>query len=779
MDRKPSDAPESMKCPITMDVMQDPVMDPEGHTYERSAIEAALAKNPESPMTRTPLTASQLVPNRGLRDAIAEWQSTASSPAAAPAEAANSSAAAASKGGVSLGCSFVDDPLQPGSQLLMLEALTPEATDRVPVDVCCVVDVSGSMSQEAKIQTSEGDGESHGLSMLDIVKHAVRVIIGLLNGNDRLSLVTYSNQATLVFPPINMNDAGKARAMTQVGLMNAYGGTNLWDGLQTALETLRTSEREGRVASIMLLTDGVPNLNPPRGILPMLTRYQKKTPSDAAINTFGFGYNLESELLEAISNKGNGMYSFIPDSGMVGTAFIHSLANSLVQLGKAEVELSPSDSLEVFDPGTVPGSAWPRPVDCGVLQFGASRSLIIRAKVGNNSADLGRAVMKYRTADGTEHTVEAPLLLAKGADTEKVLKHARRNRFVVTMSRVMRMTELAEAQAELVTLREELIKMGANATQIAHPTMPGATVPSDPVLADLDGQVTEAFSREDWRDKWGKHYLRSLVLAHDLEQCTNFKDVGLQAYGECEVFEDLRDQGDEFFNRMDPPEPSVQRAAPRAAQPGAPAAAPVRAPVSMAAYNNCNNPCFSGDSLVQMPDGAASRRVDSIKQGDRVMSCDGTAVRVVCVVKTYCLNAEAALVRLSDSLRITPWHPVRVASEWQFPANLAEAEVEPCGAVYSFVVEAGHSMMIGGVECITLGHGIEHDPVASHPFFGTGKVLAQLTQMEGWERGLVQMLPGRLLRDAATGLVCSFTIDYSATVGPELTIVPEPITVTA
>ena len=137
----------------------------------------------------------------------------------------------------------------------------------------------------------------------------------------------------------------------------------------------------------------------------------------------------------------------------------------------------------------------------------------------------------------------------------------------------------------------------------------------------------------------------------------------------------MRDQGDEFFNRMDPPEPSVQRAAPRAAQPGAPAAAaPVRAPVSMAAYNNCNNPCFSGDSLVQMPDGAASRRVDSIKQGNRVMSCDGTAVRVVCVVKTYCLNAETAIVRLSDSLRITPWHPVRCVLP---PALLFSAPSHP------------------------------------------------------------------------------------------------------
>jgi Mg-chelatase subunit ChlD len=368
--------------------MNDPVMDPEGHSYERSAIEAWLKANSESPMTRSPLTASQLIPNRGLRDAIAAHLATQKS-AGAQAEAATSTVAATSTGPVSLGCSFVADPLNAGSHLLMLEALTPPASSRVPVDICCVVDVSGSMSAEAKIQTSEGDGESHGLSMLDIVKHAVRVIIGLLNTNDRMSLVTYSNQATLVFPPLNMNDAGKARAMSQVGQMNAYGGTNLWDGLQTAMETLRTSDREGRVGSIMLLTDGVPNLNPPRGILPMLTKYQQNTPLDAAINTFGFGYNLESDLLEAIAAKGNGMYSFIPDSGMVGTAFIHSLANTLVQLGKAEVEVSATENLAVMDPGTIPGAPWPRLVDLGVLQFGASRSLILQAQVQNASGALG------------------------------------------------------------------------------------------------------------------------------------------------------------------------------------------------------------------------------------------------------------------------------------------------------------------------------------------------------------------------------------------------------
>ena len=31
--------------------------------------------------------------------------------------------------------------------------------------------------------------------------------------------------------------------------------------------------------------------------------------------------------------------------------------------------------------------------------------------------------------------------------------------------------------------------------------------------------------------KWGKHYLQSLQRAHELQQCNNFKDPGVQFYG--------------------------------------------------------------------------------------------------------------------------------------------------------------------------------------------------------------------------------------------------------
>jgi hypothetical protein len=64
----------SFMCPISLKLMEDPVLDPEGNTYERRAIETWLKKKETSPMTRAPLTASMLYPNRALREAIESFK---------------------------------------------------------------------------------------------------------------------------------------------------------------------------------------------------------------------------------------------------------------------------------------------------------------------------------------------------------------------------------------------------------------------------------------------------------------------------------------------------------------------------------------------------------------------------------------------------------------------------------------------------------------------------------------------------------------------------------
>jgi len=70
------DPPPHFVCPIFQTVMSDPVMEPAGHSYERSAIESWLARNGTSPTTRESLQVGDLLPNRNLRDAISAWQAT-------------------------------------------------------------------------------------------------------------------------------------------------------------------------------------------------------------------------------------------------------------------------------------------------------------------------------------------------------------------------------------------------------------------------------------------------------------------------------------------------------------------------------------------------------------------------------------------------------------------------------------------------------------------------------------------------------------------------------
>lgn len=57
-------------CPITQEVMHEPVSCPEGYSFERSAIIRWLESNPCNPLTRTTLQPYDLVPNRSLKSLI-------------------------------------------------------------------------------------------------------------------------------------------------------------------------------------------------------------------------------------------------------------------------------------------------------------------------------------------------------------------------------------------------------------------------------------------------------------------------------------------------------------------------------------------------------------------------------------------------------------------------------------------------------------------------------------------------------------------------------------
>jgi hypothetical protein len=74
------DAPDHFACPISLDVMDDPVSAADGHSYERAAIERWIEQESRedaavnSPKTGARLDHLHLTPNHALRSAIADWR---------------------------------------------------------------------------------------------------------------------------------------------------------------------------------------------------------------------------------------------------------------------------------------------------------------------------------------------------------------------------------------------------------------------------------------------------------------------------------------------------------------------------------------------------------------------------------------------------------------------------------------------------------------------------------------------------------------------------------
>lgn len=57
-------------CPITLSLMHCPVIDPQGYTYEKVAIESWIQTNGDSPVTREALSVEELIPNLTVADLL-------------------------------------------------------------------------------------------------------------------------------------------------------------------------------------------------------------------------------------------------------------------------------------------------------------------------------------------------------------------------------------------------------------------------------------------------------------------------------------------------------------------------------------------------------------------------------------------------------------------------------------------------------------------------------------------------------------------------------------
>ena len=72
--------PDDFICPITSEIMTDPVSTEDGFTYERAAIMEWLRTKDTSPKTGATLESKALIPNHSLRSMIRAFNEAGAAP---------------------------------------------------------------------------------------------------------------------------------------------------------------------------------------------------------------------------------------------------------------------------------------------------------------------------------------------------------------------------------------------------------------------------------------------------------------------------------------------------------------------------------------------------------------------------------------------------------------------------------------------------------------------------------------------------------------------------
>jgi hypothetical protein len=601
---------------------------------------------------------------------------------------------------------------------------------RAPVNVCAVVDVSGSMGELARVKDRTGTEVNDGLTLLDVVKHALRTIAHGLGPNDRMCVVAYSTIARVVVELVAMDEGNKQSALAGIEGLRAGGQTNIADGLREGLDVLRAHKPHG-ITAILLLTDGQPNVLPPSGHVTMLQRYAEKHQFVVPIHTFGFGYKAESGLLVEIAEHTKGLYAFIPDATLVGTVFISTLAGLFTTLSSTatlvvEYESSEEHPHEKTAPCQAPFAARVREepgrvvaeIDIGALHQEQARTVVLSCGRGIlESVAPVRVAVRYSTATGGVVESSSPSVpsLSVPSDLSDLRASA---------------SERARQEAAVCIARcVELGKRGKldDARAAVGAILANADLPAS-LRVDVEGQVAEALETKESFERWGQHYLPSLGAAHLYQVSNNCKDPGVQEYG-GPLFRALRADTEDIFLKIPPP-----------------TVAQHTAPPNMEVYAGYSGACFSGECLVSMDDGT-SVLVKEVKKGDVVKG----GATVICVVRTE--PARKVDMTRVGSLLVTAWHPMRGdTGQWVFPCEVEGAETVAglCDAVYNFVLDRTHEVTVGGRGLVTLGHGLT-GPVVAHPYFGTREVIEDLEMSSGFSKGLVRLV-GTVR--GADGLVC-------------------------
>jgi hypothetical protein len=433
---------------------------------------------------------------------------------------------------------------------------------------------------------------------------------------------------------------------------------------------------------LVLLTDGEPTIEPPRGTVNTFNSYPVEA-HKIVLHTFGYGYQLQLNVLDGLTRRGGGWFAFVPDASLVGSTFVNFIA-SLTSSAVSQV--------------TVAGQ-----------QFGA----ILTDQ--DKWLNLGSAEPSDLLADGQPVLFQS---IPEPLEPSEIDQLAART----LMAQALRQPD-SELLKQLVDRAQQPAFAQYKWALTQNPLDPTAT-----------GQLLLAWEPTHYR-RWGRIYLTAMSWALNRQYTPNFKDEMLFQFSEkSDLFARERYVAETLILGLEmyiAPSPSTEDQLSRTSYlvPAA-LAAPATAhgpAVDFSTFYNRAGGCFTPYAPFIRVDGEVVP-ICRLRPGDIVKTMTGQA-KIEAIVRHQNDNDEWYEVCYPDpktrSWGLTPYHPVYLAGRWEFPIRVTGF---PFGrdnhCMYNLMLERGAGPVrlwspYGGphIYGATLGHEMTGE-VIEHEWYG-------------------------------------------------------------
>ena len=182
------------------------------------------------------------------------------------------------------------------------------------------------------------DGEK-----IDLVRQSLKILVEMMDKNDRLALVLFDNNASIYFELQYMTDEMKKDVLKKIENICARGGTNILTGLEKAVEILKKEKEktnENRVSSLILLSDGCDNYSNDIQLAESLKKLTKGLNLSFTLNTFGYGYDHDPKIMNKLANIRDGSFFLVEDYKKVAEYFVTVLGGCVSVISKkADLEV--------------------------------------------------------------------------------------------------------------------------------------------------------------------------------------------------------------------------------------------------------------------------------------------------------------------------------------------------------------------------------------------------------------------------------------------------------